>query len=189
MGDKPFTEKLEVYRESAMHHLNKYVVQQTTWNEGAIVERGKILSECACEVWKAPKLDEETLKKYEPKEEAVKQSYDISHYDFGNLYVKMLYDKLYEAIVKLEPQTKVEYKKLYIAFKLKTNFVDVVVQKSRLRLAVNLDFDEVYDPMGICQDVTDLGRWGNGDVEIGFDSLSMLEPILEVIKQAIDKQK
>ena len=189
MGDKPFAEKLEVYRESAMHHLNKYVVQQTTWNEGTIVERGKILSECACEVWKAPKLDEETLKKYEPKEETVKQSYDISHYDFGNLYVKMLYDKLYEAIVKLEPQTKVEYKKLYIAFKLKTNFVDVVVQKSRLRLAVNLDFDEVYDPMGICQDVTDLGRWGNGDVEIGFDSLSMLDSIMEIVRQSIQKQK
>lgn len=189
MGDKPFTEKLEVYRESAMHHLNKYVVQQTTWNEGTIVERGKILSECACEVWKAPRLDEETLKKYEPKEETVKQSYDISHYDFGNLYVKMLYDKLYEAIVKLEPQTKVEYKKLYIAFKLKTNFVDVVVQKSRLRLAVNLDFEEVYDPMGICQDVTDLGRWGNGDVEIGFDSLSMLDSIMEIVKQSIQKQK
>lgn len=189
MGDKPFTEKLEVYRESAMHHLNKYVVQQTTWNEGTIVERGKILSECACEVWKAPRLDEETLKKYEPKEETVKQSYDISHYDFGNLYVKMLYDKLYEAIVKLEPQTKVEYKKLYIAFKLKTNFVDVVVQKSRLRLAVNLDFDEVYDPVGICQDVTDLGRWGNGDVEIGFDSLSMLDSIMEIVRQSIQKQK
>lgn len=189
MGDKPFMEKLEVYRGSAMHHLNKYVVQQTTWNEGTIVERGKILSECACEVWKAPRLDEETLKKYEPKEETVKQSYDISHYDFGNLYVKMLYDKLYEAIVKLEPQTKVEYKKLYIAFKLKTNFVDVVVQKSRLRLAVNLDFDEVYDPVGICQDVTDLGRWGNGDVEIGFDSLSMLDSIMEIVRQSIQKQK
>lgn len=189
MGDKPFTEKLEVYKESAMHHLNKYVVQQTTWNESAIVERGKILSDCACEVWGAPKLDEETLKKYEPKEETVKQSYDINHYDFGNLFVKMLYDKLYEAIVKLEPQTKVEYKKLYIAFKLKTNFVDVVVQKSRLRLAVNLDFDEVYDPMGICQDVTDLGRWGNGDVEIGFDSLSMLDSVMEIVKQSIQKQK
>lgn len=189
MGDKPFDEKLKVYKESAMHHLNKFVVQQSKWNEETIIERGKILSECACEVWRGPELDDETLKKYEPKEEMVKQSYDINHYDFGNLYVKMLYEKLYEAIVKLEPQTKVEYKKLYIAFKLKTNFVDVVVQKSRLRLAVNLDFEEVYDPMGICQDVTDLGRWGNGDVEIGFDSLSMLDSIMEIVKQSIQKQK
>ena len=52
-----------------------------------------------------------------------------------------------------------------------------------------VDFDEVYDPSGICRDVTDLGRWGNGDVEIGFDSLSMLDSVIEIIKQAIEKQK
>jgi predicted transport protein len=78
---------------------------------------------------------------------------------------------------------------MYIAYKLKTNFVDVVIQKSRLRLTVNLDFDEVYDPTGICRDVSELGRWGNGDVEIGFSSLSMLDATMEIIRQAIDKQK
>jgi len=189
MGDKPFSEKLEVYKESAMHNLNKYVVQQTSWNERTIVERAKQLSACACKVWEAPNLDHETIEKYKPKEETIKQSYNIDHYDFSNVFVKMLYDKLLDAIMQLEPKATVEYKKLYIAFKLKTNFVDVVVQKSRLRLAVNLDFEEVYDPTGICHDVTDLGRWGNGDVEIGFDSLSMLDSVMEIIKQAIDKQR
>ena len=91
--------------------------------------------------------------------------------------------------MEVEPKAKVEYKKLYIAHKLKTNFVDVVPQRSGLRLAVNLDFDEVYDPEGICKDVTDLGRWGNGDVEIRFDSLEKLDAVMEIIKQAIDKQK
>lgn len=189
MGDKPFAEKLEVYKESAMHNLNKYVVQQTTWNEQTIVERSEILSTCACEVWEAPKLSNETKEKYKPQEESVKQEYDFDHYNINDALVKILYLKLNEAIMELEPKAKVEYKKLYIAYKLKTNFVDVVVQKSRLRLAVNLDFDEVYDPTGICKDVTDLGRWGNGDVEIGFDSLAMLEATMEIIKQAIDKQK
>ncbi len=189
MGDKPFSEKLEIYKESAMHNLNKYVVQQTTWNEGTIVERAKQLSARACDVWKAPILDHETIEKYKPKEETIKQSYGIEHYDFTNLYVKMLYEKLLDAIMQLEPKATIEYKKLYIAFKFRTNFVDVVVQKSRLRLSVNLDFDEVYDPSGICRDVSDLGRWGNGDVEIGFDSLSMLDSVMEIIKQAIDKQR
>ena len=189
MGDKPFSEKLEVYKESAMHNLNKYVVQQTTWNEEKIVERAKLLSACACDVWKAPVLNDETKEKYKPKEETIKQSYNIDYYDFSNVFVKMLYDKLLDAIMQLEPKATVEYKKLYIAFKFKTNFVDVVVQKSRLRLSVNLDFDEVYDPSGICRDVSDLGRWGNGDVEIGFDSLSMLDSVMEIIKQAIDKQR
>jgi predicted transport protein len=189
MGDKPFAEKLEVYKESAMHNLNKYVVQQSTWNEQTIVERSEILSTCACEVWKAPVLSAETEEKYKPQEETVKQEFDFDHYNINEAFVKMLYLKLNEAIMALEPKAKVEYKKLYIAYKLKTNFVDIVVQKSRLRLAVNLDFDEVYDPTGICKDVTDLGRWGNGDVEIGFDSLSMLDATMEIIKQAIDKQK
>lgn len=188
MGDKPFAEKLEVYKESAMHNLNKYVVQQSTWNEQTILERARILSSYASKVWKAPELDEETKEAYKPKEEVVKQVYDLNHYNI-DVFVKMLYLKLHDAIIELEPKAKVEYKKLYIAYKLKTNFVDIVIQKSRLRLAVNLDFDEVYDPTGICKDVTNLGRWGNGDVEIGFDSLNMLDATMEIIKQAIDKQK
>ena len=189
MGDKPFSEKLEVYKESAMHMLNKYVVQQTTWNKETIEERASRLAECACKAWVYPSMSEEVKTKYQKTEEPVHKCYDLSQYDFNNGLVEILYQKLHEAILQVEPKAKVEYKKLYIAYKLKTNFVDIVVQKSRLRLAINLDFDEVYDPSGICRDVTDLGRWGNGDVEIGFDSLSMLDSVIEIIKQAIEKQK
>lgn len=188
MGDKPFNEKVEVYKESAMHNLNKYVSQQNTWNKETIEERTKQLAECSCKVWDIPYLSEEILNQYNPKDERPKQIFDINHYNFDNEFVKMLYDKLDEAIKEIAPKSKVEYKKMYIAYKLKTNFVDVVIQKSRLRLSVNLDFDEVYDPYNICRDVTDLGRWGNGDVEIGFDSLDMLDKIMEIIEQAIEKQ-
>ena len=189
MGDKPFSEKLEVYKESAMHMLNKYVVQQTTWNKETIEERASKLAECACKAWEYPSMSEDIKAKYQKTEEPVQKTYDLGQYDFSNGLVEILYQKLHEAILQVEPKAKVEYKKLYIAYKLKTNFVDIVVQKSRLRLAINLDFDEVYDPSGICRDVTDLGRWGNGDVEIGFDSLSMLDSVMEIIKQAIEKQK
>lgn len=189
MGDKPFSEKLEVYKESAMHMLNKYVVQQTTWNKETIEERASKLAECACKAWEYPSMSEDIKAKYQKTEEPVQKTYDLGQYDFSNGMVEILYHKLHEAILQVEPKAKVEYKKLYIAYKLKTNFVDIVVQKSRLRLAINLDFDEVYDPSGICRDVTDLGRWGNGDVEIGFDSLSMLDSVIEIIKQAIEKQK
>jgi predicted transport protein len=29
-----------------------------------------------------------------------------------------------------------------------------------------MDFAEISDPKGLCKDVTGLGRWGNGDVEV-----------------------
>ena len=188
MGDKPFAEKKEVYKESVMHNLNKYVVEQPTWNQHTILARTRMLSECACKVWKAPELDDETKEKYRPKDEPVKQSYSIDSYNM-DMFVRMLYLKLQQTILETEPQTRVEYKKLYIAHKLKTNFVDVEPQKSGLRLSVNLDFDEVYDPEGICRDISDLGRWGNGDVEVRLESLEDLDDVMDIIKQAIEKQK
>lgn len=190
MGDKSFDDKKKVYKESAMHTLNKYVTEQDTWNEDRILARVSILAKEACKVWAAPILAAEEIEKYSPKEEqtTTQQVYDISVYEF-NANTRMLYDRLLEAVMEVEPNTRVEYKKLYIAHKLRTNFLDVVVQNKRLRLTVNLDFEDVFDPKSICRDVSGLGRWGNGDVEIAYESPEQVPDILDIIKQAIAKQK
>lgn len=190
MSDRSFDDKKKVYRESAMHTLNKYVTEQDTWNEERILRRVEALAKDACKIWPFPTLTDEQLEKYRPKEEqtAAHQNYDISVYEF-NTNTRNLYDRLLDAVKEIEPNTRVEYKKLYIAHKLRTNFMDVVVLSSRLRIAVNLDFDEVFDPKGICRDVTNLGRWGNGDVEISYESVDQIPDILEIVKQSIAKQK
>ncbi|MDR3129870.1 MAG: hypothetical protein LBU03_06510 [Tannerellaceae bacterium] len=69
------------------------------------------------------------------------------------------------------------------AFKVDTNFVDVVIQESRLRLAVNMKFVDVVDPKKICKDATNLGRLDNGDVEVILDNLDGLDDVMEIIKQ------
>ena len=61
-----------------------------------------------------------------------------------------------------------------------TNFVDIVFQKQRLRISINMKFSEINDPNGICKDITGLGRWGNGDAE--------LDQIMEIVKQSFDAQ-
>ena len=33
-----------------------------------------------------------------------------------------------------------------------------------------------------------LGRWGNGDVEVGISNMNELDDIMELIQQAFDKQ-
>jgi len=83
---------------------------------------------------------------------------------------------------------KREFKKLYIAYKADTNFVDVVIQSLRLRLALNMKFADVVDPKGICKDITGVGRWGNGDVEVGFESLDQLDDVMALIEQAFRLQ-
>lgn len=188
LSDDSFTDKKEYYKESAMHTLNKYVVEQDTWNEPKIKNRAKILSEIACNVFPYPIVSKDIIDKYAEKPDLAKQL-SWQDYNIDNAHVEILWKTLECEILKTEPNIKREFKKKYIAYKLKTNVVDIVPQKSALRISVNLRFDEVNDPKNICKDVTDIGRWGNGDVEIHFDSLSMLEDAMYIIKQSMIKHK
>ena len=50
-----------------------------------------------------------------------------------------------------------------------------------------MHFDEIDDPKGMCKNVTDLGRWGNGDVEVGFNASEDLEYIMFLVQQSFEK--
>ena len=71
---------------------------------------------------------------------------------------------------------------------LDTNFVDIVFQKQRLRISINMKFSEINDPNGICKDITGMGRWGNGDVELFMEHQDELDQIMEIVKQSFDAQ-
>ena len=76
----------------------------------------------------------------------------------------------------------------YIAFKGETNFLDVVPQTKRLRLSLNMPYKEIDDPMNITNDVSNIGRWGNGDVEVGFSNMKDLPYIMNLVRQSFDWQ-
>jgi predicted transport protein len=46
----------------------------------------------------------------------------------------------------------------------------------------------MLDPKGLCKDVSGLGRWGNGDVEVGISTINELDDVMELIQQTFDKQ-
>ena len=47
---------------------------------------------------------------------------------------------------------------------------------------------ELDDPRGLCRDISNIGRWGNGDVEVGLSSLDELPYVMGLIRQALDRQ-
>ena len=49
-------------------------------------------------------------------------------------------------------------------------------------------FAEINDPKGQCKDVTNLGRWGNGDVKVGLKSLDELPYIMGLVRQSSERQ-
>ncbi|MCC8079525.1 MAG: DUF262 and DUF1524 domain-containing protein [Oscillospiraceae bacterium] len=188
MSDKPFMSKMNMeggFKQSALR-LNSYLVTLTEWNEAHIKERAEQLAKKALQIWSYPEMSDEELAPYQVVEKPA-QRYSLETYD-TNAFTKMLFETLDKRIMNLSPSVKREFKKLYIAYKLDTNFVDIVIQKQRLRISVNMKFADIFDPNGICRDITGLGRWGNGDVELFLDHTSEVDQVMEIIEQSYNAQ-
>ena len=102
--------------------------------------------------------------------------------------MREVFEAFRKEVLALDPCVTEEFLKLYVAYKAETNFVDVVPQAKRLRLSLNMAFAEINDPKGLCRDVTGLGRWGNGDVEVGLKSLDELPYVMGLVRQSYERQ-
>lgn len=159
------------------------------WNEESIINRAKKLAEYAKQVWSYEKLSDETLEKYVVKEtEGDKHQWTYADHKHLTGTTMELFKKLKEKLISFHPDVKEEVQKLYIAFKYQTNFTDVESQKNRLRLTLNMDFEEIKDPRGICRDVTWIGRRWNGNVSVHLNDESDIDYIVGLVKQSFDKQ-
>lgn len=182
LSDKPFSQKKTMeggFNDSPIR-LNDFLRKVDIWNAENIDARAKELAEKARQIWFAPNLSQEVLVKYST-EEKTTTVYSIEQYEHLKGDMLDLYHALKKRILNIDSSVKEEYKKLYIAFKSSTNFVDIVPQKVRLRLSLNIDYPDMIDPKGLCKDVSGLGRWGNGDVEVGISNMNELDDVMELI--------
>jgi len=51
-----------------------------------------------------------------------------------------------------------------------------------------MQFSDLSDPTEIAEDVTGLGRWGNGDVEVNLYSLDELPYTIGLVRQSLELQ-
>ena len=47
---------------------------------------------------------------------------------------------------------------------------------------------DISDPRGTCRDVSGLGRWGNGDVEVALSSVEELPYVMGLVRQSLENQ-
>lgn len=169
--------------------INEWLGTLEIWNETTIKERANRLATIAAQVWAPPSLSTDILDTYRPKAEKV-SGYTIEdhpHLVIGNS-MRPLFEVFRKEVLKLDPCITEEFLKLYVANKAETNFVDVVPQAKRLRLSLNMQFHELHDPKGFAKDVTNLGRWGNGDIEVGLSSEEELPYVMGLVRQSYEKQ-
>ena len=189
LSDRPFTAKRDIeggFAESPLR-LNRGLGQLEVWNREQIENRAQWLADMAVDIWQFPDLPEMIFMQYEGEGADGEDAYSLNNFEHLNGEMLDLFEALRKRIVNLDVSVREEIKKLYIAYKTTTNFVDIVPQKSRLRLSLNMRFDEIDDPRGICVDVTDKGRWGNGDVEVGIAAPDEIEYVMFLIRQSFEK--
>jgi predicted transport protein len=102
--------------------------------------------------------------------------------------MRPLFEKFRKAVLALDPTVTEEFLKYYVAYKAETNFVDVIPQAKRLRLTLNMSFYDLVDPRGIARDISGIGRWGNGDVDIGLSSEDELPYVIGLVRQSFERQ-
>ena len=190
-GDRPFSEKRDMkggFRESPLK-LNKGLRSLNKWDEVAIKNRAERLSAVAAGVWAAPSLKDEVLESYRPRGEKA-AGYTIDDHPQLTISSPMrnLFESFRKDVLALNPCVSEEFLKLYVAYKAETNFVDIVPQRSRLRLSLNMQFYELHDPKNLAKDVTNLGRWGNGDVEVSLSKPEELPYVMGLVRQAFERQ-
>ncbi|MFA7172719.1 MAG: DUF262 and DUF1524 domain-containing protein [Kiritimatiellia bacterium] len=190
-SDHPFSQKRDMkggFRESPLK-LNKGLGLCVQWNEDAIIERAVTLANAAVDVWKAPELSDNVLNLYRSPKKSTVTNYTIDSHPYLKISpLCELFNVFRAEVLALDECVREEFLKLYVAYKAETNFVDVVPLSKRLRLTLNMDFTEIDDPRGICSDVTNKGRWGNGNVEVGLLSLEELPYVIGLVRQAFAKQ-
>lgn len=193
-SDRAFTEKRDMpdapekgLKQSPLK-LNQGLGILEMWDEVTIKTRAGKLAATGVGVWPAPKLPQDILDAYHQKADAATAYTLDDHPNLLTPNMSALFESFRKAVLALDPCVSEEFLKLYVAYKAETNFVDVVPQAKRLRLALNMRFSEVNDPKGLCKDVTDIGRWGNGDVEIGLSNLDELPYVIGLVRQSLDLQ-
>lgn len=188
-SDKPFNEKRDMhggFKESPLR-MNQGLGLLEKWDECAIKQRASDLSEVAAMVWQAPALSQDILDDYKQEKENEEYSIDDHPYLLSEP-VRSIFEAFRKEVLSLDPCVTEEFLKRYVAYKAETNFVDIEPQAKRLRLSLNMKFHEIDDPRGLCKDISNVGRRGNGDVEVGLSSLNELPYIIGLVRQSLDKQ-
>ena len=161
--------------------LNASLREVERWDEHTILERAEILAEKACLVWHNHGIRLE-------KNQTRKLTWTLEDHPYLIDDKLEMFKLLQSQILHLDSAVHEKINKRTIAYSINSIFVDIVPQAKRLLLSINLPYSTINDPEGRCKDVTDLGRWGMGDVEVAMSSVLDLEYIMSLIHQAYERQ-
>ncbi len=181
LSNHSFKEKRDLpggYSDSRLR-LSRSLAQAEQWNKSAIEKRAEILLEKACKVWPHHGI---------PQQMPSIQNWTLADHHHLTGEMMVLFQQLWERIQRLDASVREQINQDYMTYRTNRIFVSIIPQARRLLLTLNLRFPDIDDPQETCRDMTNIGHFGVGDVEVGISSADELDYIVFLIKQAFDRQ-
>ena len=120
-------------------------------------------------------------------------TYDEAHHTQGKPREAV---ELYRAIdrfcMSLAPGVQKRYHVKHIGYagpNEKRQFCTVHLQQAGLRVWLNLKYSRLVSPPSFARDVSGIGHWGVGDIELRIDRLALVEDAAPLIRQAFEECK
>lgn len=193
MQDYSFEDKMKVEGgiKYSNYRLSDDIAKSSKWDINEIVERSKRLAKDALDIWKRPELPKELMKKYRNNIKAEKIQYEnMNHFPEMRKEIKEIYEELDKRILALDENIQKSYTKHYVVYKFDySNFVEIIIYKWSINVLLDLPFDDIIDERKICEDMSNIGSWGTGNVQIKLRSDADVDYIMGLIKQSFENGK
>lgn len=100
--------------------------------------------------------------------------------------IKELFDQLRERIFGLAEEGEITEKanKMYIGYKHGKNFCEVRIQTRALQIWLDINQVDLHDPYELTRDVSNIGHYGTGQVDLKLTSLSDIDKVVALIDQS-----
>ena len=123
----------------------------------------------------------------QPEEKVEAPIYTVEDHMRGkNKEILDLFEQLREGIFGLAEEGEITEKanKMYISYKHGKNFCEVRIQAKALWIWLDIHQAELHDPFELTRDVTDIGHYGTGHVDLKITSPSDLDKVMDLIEQS-----
>ena len=119
--------------------------------------------------------------------EEIKVYIEEDHLESIDDKVKEIYSDLKSAILSLGKDIEIRTKKQYVAFRRKHAFVSFVFLRSKLKAYLNIEMNQINDPLKKAGDVKDIGHYSSGKTEIIITEADQIPYAISLIKQAYER--
>jgi len=97
-----------------------------------------------------------------------------------------LFNNINEKIMNIGQNIARSIHKQTISYNSQERFVDLIINKSSIRISINVPIYEVQDPRNICEDMRDIGSWASGITRFKLEREEDIDYAMSLIRQSYD---